>query len=114
MRHHKITVEKHDTCIVTLLICTKQDEGWYEYIPIGNDTAMVNIKNTDNVIINTFVVAAAFGNEDRITIEFPTDMDAGIYTYDIILKTAGERHTVCDENIFEIKEDSAYAELVQR
>lgn len=114
MGSHKITVEKHDTCIVTLLVCTKQDEGWYEYIPIGNDTATVNIKNADNMIINTFVVVADSGNEDRITIEFPTDMNAGIYTYDIILESAGERHTICDENIFEIKEDSAYAELVQR
>lgn len=112
MKPHKIIVERHDTCIVGLYIRTKQPDGWYEYIPCGGDVITVYIKNKENKKIYEFMQTVPPGNTDRINLKFPTDLPEGEYTYDVILQSGSERHTVCDENIYIIKEDDAYEKLV--
>lgn len=113
MKPHKIVTERHDTCIVALVIRTKQPDGWYEYVPCGGDVITVYIKDKKNKIVHKFLHTVPPGNDDRINLTFPTDLPEGEYTYDVILQSGDERHTVCDENIFIIKEDDAYEELVR-
>ena len=113
MKPHKITVERYDTCIVPLLIRVKQLDGWYEYIPCGGDVITVNIKNKSNKIVKTFTQTVQPGNDKEISLKFPTDLPESEYTYDVILETGVEKHTISDDYIFKIKEDDAYEKLVQ-
>ncbi|MCQ2464388.1 MAG: hypothetical protein MJ095_02250 [Oscillospiraceae bacterium] len=113
MKPHKIIVERHDTCMVGLYIRTKQPDGWYEYIPCGGDKITVCIKDKHNELVHKFTQTTPPGNDDRITLNFPTDLPEGKYTYDVILESGPERHTICDENIYEIKEGDAYEKLVR-
>lgn len=109
MKPHKTVVERGDTCKLLLDIRVIQPEGWFEYIPAG-DTVSVFIKNKDNEIIKQIEITVPAGNEEKIMIDIPTDLEKGEYRYDIILNTSdGEKHTICDEYIFKIKEDGAYA-----
>ena len=109
MKPHKTVVERGDTCKLLLDIRVIQPEGWFEYIPDG-DTVSVFIKNKDNEIIKQIEITVPTGNEEKIMIDIPTDLEKGEYRYDIILNTSdGEKHTICDEYILKIKEDGAYA-----
>ena len=109
MKPHKTVVERGDTCKLLLDIRVIQPEGWFEYIPAG-DTISVFIKNKANEIIRQNVIAVPPGNEEKIMIDMPTDLEKGEYSYDIIINTSdGEKHTICDEYIFKIKEDRAHA-----
>lgn len=109
MKPHKTVVERGDTCKLLLDIRVIQPEGWFEYIPAG-DTVSVFIKNKDNEIIKRIEITVPAGNEEKIMIDIPTDLEKGEYRYDIILNTSdGEKHTICNEYILKIKEDGAYA-----
>jgi len=112
MKPQIITTEKGDTCIKELQILCSQPDGMYEYVPKGGDIVQLNIKNSDNVIVYSNDVTVEEGNTDRVVIEFPADLDEGTYTYDVIIKTEDEKHTICNEYILEMKEDDAYEKLV--
>jgi len=110
MKPHRTVVERGDTCRLQLDIRVIQPEGWFDYIPEGGDRITVYIKNKDNAIVSQRTVTVPAGNEHKIMLEMPSDLEKGEYRYDVILETTdGEKHTICDEYIFKIKEDGAYA-----
>ena len=110
MKPQKTVVERGDTCMIDVSIRCRQPEGWYEYIPSKGDRISVYIKDRENKIVDHKDTTPPEDNTERMSIVIPTDLPKGKYTYDIILTlSTGERHTICDENILKIKEDSAYA-----
>ena len=114
MKRHKITVEKGDTCITDVVIETKQDEGWYEYIPQINDKIQAVFKDHSNIVVKTVNVEVPSEEARRISIMMPSDLETGEYTYDVTLVCRGddgedEVHTICDDNIFIVKEDERNA-----
>lgn len=114
MKRQRITVEKNDQCDVELEIRIRQDEGWYEYIPVSGDTIAVHIDNAEGETVRSFSVTAPEGNNERIKVSMPTDLEAGTYTYDVILTYAdtSEKCTVCRDNILIIREDAQHEELL--
>lgn len=112
MKPQKIIVERGDTCIRELQIRCMQPDGWYEYIPSRNDRITVYIKNSDNKVVKTLSITFKEDPEERVKITFPTDLPEGRYTYDVIIETEDEKHTICNEYLYEIKEDDAYERLV--
>lgn len=106
----KTVVERGDTCIKELKIRCKQPDGWWEYIPARGDEIKLYFKDDNNKIVREIQIEISENNKERVQLIFPTDLPEGKYTYDIIANLrSGERHTLCNEYIFEIKEDDAYA-----
>lgn len=114
MKRQRIIAEKGDQCDVELEIRIRQDEGWYEYIPRGGDRIIVVIDNAEKETVRSVAVTVPENNSERITVSIPTDLDAGTYTYDVILNYAGtsEKCTVCRDNILMIREDAQHEELL--
>ncbi|MCQ2464677.1 MAG: DUF4469 domain-containing protein [Oscillospiraceae bacterium] len=110
MKKHKIICEKGDKCITDLIIKSKQDEGYYEYIPVSGDEITVTVSDEAGTVKSQKTITVGENNVERISIDMPTDLDAGEYTYDIVLRTAEgeetETYTLCTDNIFIIKEDA--------
>lgn len=106
MSKHKIIVNKWDKCLTDLLIKFKQEEGWYEYIPYEGDEITVTFRDASGTVKDTQTYEVPDANAKRITIEMPTTLDAGEYTYDVVLTTEDEEvYTMCENNIFIIKEE---------
>lgn len=113
MKKHKIVVERGDTCIPVLFVLTRQDDGYYEYIPKKGDSVSLYIKNSNGTSVSLVRREIGFDNTERITLNIPTNLEKGEYTYDVVLETSeGEIHTICDDNILIIKDDGAHAQLV--
>ena len=114
MTKHRITVEKGDTCITDVIITTKQTEGWYEYIPKTGDKIKAVFKDKGSTVVREVTSEVTSDEIKRISLEMPSDLDAGEYTYDISLtyrneESKDEVHTICDDNIFIVKEDKRNA-----
>ena len=114
MKRQRITAEKGDQCDVELEIRIRQDEGWYEYIPQSGDTITVVVDDAEGETVRSLSVTAPENNSERITVSIPTDLNAGTYTYDVILNYAGTsgKCTVCRDNILIIREDAQHEELL--
>jgi len=114
MKKHRITVEKGDTCITDIIITSRQTEGWYEYVPKLGDRVEAVFKNKENSVVKTVGAEVTSEEIERLSIEMPSDLDAGEYTYDMKLTYRNEDgktevHTICDDNIFIVKEDKRNA-----
>lgn len=111
MKNHKIVVNKGDKCITDLIIERKLEEGWYEYIPYDGDEITVTFRDCNGEVKSSNTYEVSGNNTERITIDMPSELDAGEYTYDVVLKTAeGEVHTMCQHNIFIIREVKTHEE----
>lgn len=109
MKPHKTVVERGDTYAIELELRMHQPEGWFEYFPVSGDEVLMYIKK-QNKVITELTITIDTDMEERLRVNIPTHLPKGDYTYDVILKCAnGEKHTICDEYILRIKEDSAYA-----
>lgn len=111
---HKIEVQKGDSCITDIVINSRQDEGWYEYIPQTGDRIELKMKNSSQQIVETVCVTVSDTEAGRISINMPTNLEAGKYTYDVTLTVTNEKgnpetYTICDENIYIVKEDEGHA-----
>lgn len=111
MQKHRIIVERLDKCLAEIMIISKQPEGNYEYIPVKGDKLKVRIKDKKDTVVKTYEITVSEDLSDRMSMDIPTDLEAGEYTYDISITYADsdERHTVCDDNILIIKEDEGHA-----
>lgn len=114
MKRHRITVEKGDSCITDVVIISKQDEGWYEYIPKQGDRIKAVFKDKGSTVVREVTSEVTSDEVERISLEMPSALDAGVYTYDISLTYRNEEgkdevHTICDDNIFIVKEDKRNA-----
>ena len=109
MKPHRTVVERGDTYELELNIRVYQDEGYYEYFPVAGDKISVYVKQNNKVITEERLHVYA-DMEERVRINVPTQLPAGDYTYDVVISCAdGEKHTICDEYILKIKEDSTHA-----
>lgn len=109
MKPHKTVVERGDTYAIELELRMHQPEGWFEYFPVSGDEVLMYIKK-QNKVITELTITIDTDMEERLRVNIPTHLPKSDYTYDVILKCAnGEKHTICDEYILKIKEDSAYA-----
>ena len=114
MKRHRITVEKGDSCITDVVIMSRQAEGWYEYIPKQGDRIKAVFKDKGSTVVREVTSEVTSDEVKRISLEMPSDLDAGDYTYDVSLTYRNEEgkdevHTICDDNIFIVKEDERNA-----
>lgn len=114
MDKHRIVVEKGNTCITDIVITSRQEDGWYEYIPKSGDIIKAVFKDKSNTVVKTVVSEVTTDKVKRISIEMPSELNAGNYTYDVLLVYRNydgkeEVHTICDDNIFIVKEDERHA-----
>lgn len=88
MKLHRIVIPKGDEANVDVEVYNHQPEGLYRYIPQEGDELTLILHKEDEEVLT---VTADTTKPDFVYFNIDTtDLERGIYTYDILIKTVDE------------------------